>query len=317
MIWSAFYTNKLILTSLILSFINIDHALTEKRLNDELIVTSRLAGMADIASSVLHNVGNVITSANASIQLIYNKIASSKVSNLTELSQLFQAHQDDIKTFLTSDPRGERVPSYLISLSKYWSDDKKYITDELSSLMLNIDHIKGVINNQNKLGMSLGIMQEVNGAEVVEDALRLNQLICEQSQVKIIRNFLPTKKINIDRVKFLQILVNLIKNAIESLIESKNTTKHLRLDIKERNDSFLEVVVEDNGIGISPENLKQIFHQGFTSKKMGHGFGLHSSILAAQEMNGTLEVISDGVGKGALFTLRLPFNNNFQLVLVP
>jgi signal transduction histidine kinase len=66
------------------------------------------------------------------------------------------------------------------------------------------------------------------------------------------------------------------------------------------------IIVRDNGVGILPENLTRIFGHGFTTKKDGHGFGLHSGALAAKQMNGALSVQSAGPGKGAAFTLELP-----------
>jgi signal transduction histidine kinase len=64
--------------------------------------------------------------------------------------------------------------------------------------------------------------------------------------------------------------------------------------------------VIDNGEGIAAENLTRIFAHGFTTKKDGHGFGLHSCVLAAREMGGSLLAASDGPGRGAAFTLVLP-----------
>ena len=64
--------------------------------------------------------------------------------------------------------------------------------------------------------------------------------------------------------------------------------------------------VRDNGVGIPAENLQRIFSFGFTTKRDGHGFGLHSSAVAAQEMDGSLLAHSDGRGNGAEFVLELP-----------
>ena len=68
--------------------------------------------------------------------------------------------------------------------------------------------------------------------------------------------------------------------------------------------------VTDNGEGIPKENLTRIFQHGFTTKKTGHGFGLHSGSNAAREMGGSLNVRSDGTGTGATFILELPLNKN-------
>ena len=69
----------------------------------------------------------------------------------------------------------------------------------------------------------------------------------------------------------------------------------------------MQIAVIDTGIGISPENLTRIFAHGFTTRKDGHGFGLHSGALAAKELGGKLSVESAGLGQGASFVLDLPF----------
>ena len=57
---------------------------------------------------------------------------------------------------------------------------------------------------------------------------------------------------------------------------------------------------------IPAASLGRIFTLGFTTRKDGHGFGLHSAALAAAEMGGSLVAESDGLGQGATFTLELP-----------
>ena len=118
----------------------------------------------------------------------------------------------------------------------------------------------------------------------------------------------------VDKHKVLQILVNLISNAKYALSDSDAKERQLTIAISRQpsrassDDGFAEVSITDNGIGIARENLIRIFGHGFTTKKNGHGFGLHSGALAAKEMGGSLSVQSAGPGKGATFTLSLPLN---------
>ena len=72
----------------------------------------------------------------------------------------------------------------------------------------------------------------------------------------------------------------------------------------------VKISVMDNGVGIPCENLTRIFRFGFTTRKNGHGFGLHSGALAAHELGGALRAHSDGLGQGATFTLELPLSQN-------
>jgi sensor histidine kinase regulating citrate/malate metabolism len=111
----------------------------------------------------------------------------------------------------------------------------------------------------------------------------------------------------LDRHKVLQILTNLISNAIYALSKSTNQEKILALSVNEFKQGHIRIEVRDNGIGIPAENMPRIFEHGFTTKEKGHGFGLHSTALSINELNGSIVVHSDGPGKGALFTIELPF----------
>ena len=110
---------------------------------------------------------------------------------------------------------------------------------------------------------------------------------------------------NLEKHKILQILVNLLRNAKHACQESDRADKRLTVRVI-NGDGRVRISVIDNGIGIPPENLIRIFSHGFTTKKDGHGFGLHSGALAAKEMDGSLTVHSDGPGQGSTFTLELP-----------
>jgi len=104
----------------------------------------------------------------------------------------------------------------------------------------------------------------------------------------------------------LQILINLIRNAKYALDDVERIDKKIVISICAPNERYIQIVVADNGIGISPENLTRIFAHGFTTREGGHGFGLHSGAIAARSMGGAITVASAGIGQGATFTLELP-----------
>ena len=113
----------------------------------------------------------------------------------------------------------------------------------------------------------------------------------------------------VDKHKVLQILVNLMRNAKYAMDELGPPEKCLTVSIRRREPGRVVVCVRDNGIGISAENLTRIFNHGFTTKRDGHGFGLHSGLQAARELGGRLCATSDGIGRGATFCLELPVAN--------
>ena len=150
------------------------------------------------------------------------------------------------------------------------------------------------------------VSESVDLSELIEDALRMNEGSVEPQIVEVTREIdgkLPPLKI--DKHKVLQILINLLRNAQYACEESGRPDKRVILRALNGNNS-IKISVIDNGVGIPPENLTRIFNHGFTTRKGGHGFGLHSGALAAKEMGGRLSVHSDGAGKGATFTLELP-----------
>jgi len=147
-------------------------------------------------------------------------------------------------------------------------------------------------------------VETVRIAELVEDALTMNEGSLRRHQVEVVRDFAPVPPLPLDKSRVLLILVNLIgnaKNAMNAVPGEHRMT--LRVELAE---GRLRVTVRDDGVGIAPENLSAIFTHGFTTRKDGHGFGLHSCALAAREMGGTLQVESEGVGRGAAFTLEIP-----------
>jgi signal transduction histidine kinase len=140
----------------------------------------------------------------------------------------------------------------------------------------------------------------------VEDALRVNASSLARHHVEIVRDFQVQPVISTDKHKVLQILVNLVRNAKDACNETGHTDKRIVVRMTDAPHA-VRISVTDNGVGISAANLVRVFNHGFTTKPKGHGFGLHSGALAAQELGGSLTVQSDGPGQGATFTLELPF----------
>ena len=275
----------------------------------QLMDTSRQAGMAEVATSVLHNVGNVLNSVNVSATLAADHVRRSKVSNVARLRDLLHQHRGDLGRFLTEDPKGRMIPAYLDSLAESLTKEQAAVIAELSALRNNIDHIKDVVAMQQSYAKTSGVTESISVPDLVEDALRMNAGSLARHDVDVARDYAGRPVITVEKNKVLQILVNLIRNAKYACDESGRTDKLilLRTTTDERG---VEISVIDNGVGIPAENLTRIFAHGFTTRKHGHGFGLHSGALAARELGGSLTVRSDGPGKGATFTLRLPYKSD-------
>jgi C4-dicarboxylate-specific signal transduction histidine kinase len=153
----------------------------------------------------------------------------------------------------------------------------------------------------------IGVVEALDPVTMMEDALRMNTDSLLRHDVQVTRAFQSVPAIFGEKAKVLQILVNLICNAKNACNESVIPPKIMTLRIEPATvPGRVQLVVQDNGVGIAAENLTRIFAHGFTTRADGHGFGLHSAANAAREMKGRLAVHSDGPGKGATFTLELP-----------
>ena len=214
-------------------------------------------------------------------------------------------HAADLGAFLTTDPKGRQLPSYLGQLAEHLAAERTMVLTEMDSLRKNIEHIKDIVAMQQSYAKVSGVAETIKVTDLVDDSLRMNAAALARHDVKVIREYEEIPAISVEKHKVLQILVNLIRNAKYACDESGRVDKQLIVRVTHEAER-VRVAVIDNGIGIPPENLIRIFAHGFTTKETGHGFGLHSGALAAKEMGGSLGVESDGPGRGATFTLELP-----------
>ncbi len=274
----------------------------------ELLETSRLAGMAEVATSVLHNVGNVLNSVGVSAELAASKVREFKIDSLKKVAELLQQHSEDLPAFLATDPRGKVLPDYLLKLAVRLSEPQQGILEEMAMLQKNIDHIKEIVAMQQSYARGTGVVELLSVFDLVDDSIRINAASFSRHEVNVTREIADVPQLKTDRHKVMQILVNLLSNGKHAL-DQCDGDRRMVVRVVKNQEGMIEISVMDNGVGIPAENLTRIFSHGFTTKKMGHGFGLHSGALAAKELGGTLSAYSAGPGQGATFTLTLPLEN--------
>jgi len=272
----------------------------------ELLAASRLAGMAEVATGVLHNVGNVLNSLNISAAILSTTLRQSKLASLTKLTALLESHRGDLEAFLTSDPKGQRVPELLSGLAQHLESERTAVLGEVEMLQKHIDHIKEIVSMQQSYARMAGVVESLAPSDLIEDSLRMNAAALVRHDVQVRRDFEPVPLVRAERGKSLQILINLIRNAKYAIDERADSPRLLTLRVRPGRPGLVRITVEDTGVGIPPEYLTRIFSHGFTTRSSGHGFGLHSSALAASEMQGVLSVASAGRNQGAVFHLDLP-----------
>ncbi|MEO7327776.1 MAG: ATP-binding protein, partial [Minicystis sp.] len=272
----------------------------------QLLDVSRKAGMAEVATSVLHNIGNVLNSVNVSASVAMNRVRRSKGTGLAKAVDLLRQHEADLPGFFAMDPRARRLPEFLGVLNTTLEAERRQIGDEMESLQKNIDHIKVIVSLQQSHAKSGGIIESLHVGDLLDDTLALDVISDARHGVEIVRDYEALQAVEVDRHKLMQILVNLLSNARHAVRDQPPLGRRITLGLRRGLDEGFTIEVADSGYGILAQDLPKIFTHGFTTKKEGHGFGLHASACAAEEMGGQLTVESPGAGQGTTFTLRLP-----------
>jgi PAS domain S-box-containing protein len=278
----------------------------EQALQHQLRESSHQAGMAEIATGVLHNVGNILNSLGIANSTARRELKSSRLEQLQQATALLRSNRETLAAFLTSDERGRHLPDYLPALSAQVLTNSRAVQAELETTEQLLRHLNDIVSAQQELARIGGQYESISLSELVETALRVQS--SELAHIEVTRAYEELQPIITDRHKLLQILVNLISNARDAIEAGSGDNRRILVKLAREGDLAL-LTVEDSGVGMSQEILSQLWRFGFTTKKNGHGFGLHNSANAAHEIGATLTAHSDGVGRGSRFVLSLPIRN--------
>ncbi len=273
-----------------------------------LIELSRRSGMAEVATGVLHNVGNVLNSVNVGAGVISGKLRELRLQQLSASVQLLDQHVPDLSQFVTNDPKGQRLIPYMMKLAAHLQGERQQVLTEIEALTSHIEHIKQIVAAQQNHAKTSALTELVSLQSLIEDALKLIEMSTKELQ--IVRDFDDVPRVRAAKHQVLEILVNLLSNAKHAVLDHDCPTRRIRVGIKLVCPERVRIEVQDSGIGIPQENLTRIFSHGFTTKPSGHGFGLHSGALCAHQMGGSLWAESEGLGSGATFVLELPVNGD-------
>ncbi len=267
---------------------------------------SRQAGMAEVATGVLHNVGNVLNSLGVSATLVLAGLRDSRVGNVQRVAKLLTEQGDRLGDFLQNDRRGREVRSYLTNLGENLCAENRTLHADTQAIVVHVEHIGKIVAAQQSYARRGGVTEEVEVAELVDKAIALN--FTDSTDVTITRDYQLTPRLTLDRHKLIQILGNVLSNAHHALRDQTQGERMLTVRIHPLTQGSFAIDVEDSGTGIETAVLQRLFEFGFTTKKDGHGFGLHASANLAKELGGELCGHSDGPGRGARFSLRMPLS---------
>ncbi len=283
-------------------------------LNTQIVSSARFAGMAEVATSMLHNLGNILNSANVSLNLLKENTNQPYLNRTLKAIDLIKEHMTTLDTYLFQDDKGKLIPQYLVASSAALKNEQDLFKFEITNLGVHLNHIKDIVATQQSIARTTLMIQKIFLPEVIDLALQMSATDDVSENIQIHKEYVNFSKfVETDKAKLLQILINLIHNAKEAIQENKNTiVKEITISALAFSTNIVNIIIQDNGIGIAPENRIKIFSFGYTNKEKGHGFGLHSCALFAKEMGGELQVESEGLGKGATFTLSIPISQSLK-----
>ncbi len=276
-----------------------------KEANRKMIDAAHRAGMAEIAAETLHNVGNLLNSVKTSAQNIYNVQNGSSLPDFLRANGILRENINHVEDFILRDPKGKKLLEYYLLLEHEFTVENKQIREDVLRLIKKVNMIADVVSAQNNYAGIGSYTEKCSLAILIEDALKLTPGLREQFGVTILKKFEEIPAIEVQKTKLIHILINLINNARDSMLDKPAGNRNLEIGLKHAGD-YAIIQVRDSGIGIDEKNISRIFTHGFSTKKNGHGFGLHSSANYVAEMKGSIWVENNKEGSGASFYLKLP-----------
>ena len=224
-----------------------------RALRSELLSVTRMAGMAEIATGVLHNVGNVLNSLNVSVAMISDHVRGSRVAGLTRSIELVDSFPGGLSAFLGTE-KGKVLPTYLTTVTRHLVEENARVLDELDSVNRNVEHIKSIVAMQQSYARPSGVREPVALAELIDDALHMGEPSFHRHGIEVITDYDGELYLVTDRHKLLQIMINLISNARHALKE--HAVAPLQLTVRVRaTQSDIAIAVVVTGFGIPAENL--------------------------------------------------------------
>jgi len=276
-----------------------------KDTQEQLLESARAAGVAEVAINVLHNIGNVLNSVNVINQTNYEIIKKSKTNALHKTTELLTENTDHIADYLSSDPRGKKIPELFVKLAIALKEENSSLEENSYRMLNSISMMTNIISTQQEYAKTDLLQENIQLSSILDEAISIQANLIKTHHVQLIRHYQKVPDICAEKAKVYQILNNLLVNAIQASTDYKDIDHIIDLDIYQQDESII-FEIKDDGVGIKKEDLTKVFHHGYTTKKTGHGFGLHSCANLMSEMHGEIYAESQGIGKGACFKLAFP-----------
>ena len=275
----------------------------------------RRAGRADIAVSVLHNVGNTLNSLSLAASAADRHLQETRMPGLARALELLGTDPAAAARFLAEDPRGAKLPPYLHDLCGRLQAEQDALREELRGVLEGVEHLRHVVREESACVGETDrareeAMEEMEAQTLVDEAVRLygGSAIVEGIEVLRVPSDEPLH-LRVDRHAALQVLGNLLTNAVRATrqrVPAPAAPPPITFAVEGSGDGFARILVVDRGIGFEAKGASRMFQPGFSTKPGSNGIGLPASANAASAMGGRLIARSDGPDRGAAFSLELP-----------
>lgn len=283
----------------------VENFIMQRKLKSESVDVAHKAGQAEIAASVLHNIGNTLTSIVTSNEAARDILEMSETKNLDKANALLKENLENIEDFILCNPKGKKLLHYYLKIGEAINAEHEVLLTHIKRASNKIDVVKDIVVAQQTYASHLSLSEKLNLADIIEDALIIQGSSIEKYGVNLIKKFKRTPRVLVQKSKVIHIFINLINNARDALLKNEIDKREIVIEVDHIEKKVI-VRFSDNGMGIKKEKLVNIFNYGYTTKKHGHGFGLHSCANYMTEMNGLIKVESEGDGCGTVFVLEFP-----------
>ncbi len=284
---------------------------THRVVAEEALTQAFAQGRLEIVETILHNIGNAITSVTVGINVLQENLVDNQlIHRFSALADMVKGNQEDWVDYIKDDPNGQQVLPFMIALATDFAHQNKNLTETLERVRERVTHINDIIRTQRSTNLSSMTWKNIDLQQTILSAVKLQQDSIDKRCIQVHVNCENApQEIRVQESQFHQMLVNLVKNSIEAideLIQSGGLKETPRIGVKAYiSEDFICLDVTDNGVGIAPQNLKLIFTAGYTTKESGTGLGLHSSANFVIGSGGQIYPLSQGIGRGTTMRIML------------
>jgi ligand-binding sensor domain-containing protein/signal transduction histidine kinase len=257
-------------------------------------------GKYEIASDVMHDIGNAVVGFGSYLTRIKRVLGQSKPENMQKLVEFFTTQKTAMISVI-GEAKADAVIKMLCGIALNDRSNQEEINNSITEQLHIITHIQEILNIQRQYitGHESKERQPVNMRNIINDSMSMVFASIDKMSIAVsleVPKDLPI--IKGDRTKLMQVLMNVLKNSIES-IDKNASEKTITLSAYTQANE-LKIQVKDSGNGFDKSTGENLFKKGFTTKSSGSGIGLYNCKTIVESHEGTIDITSEGPGKGAL-----------------